>query len=99
VRKGGHTNLRKRLAELERKITFDPIELRMRDGRIETLRGYSGHELFDLFGRAIQEVNAGVELSPDVALIKNSVGGTERGGCMIEMIRALLSEPVSDRSD
>jgi hypothetical protein len=87
-------NLRKRLAELERRFTVDPIELRMRDGRIETLRGYSGHELFDLFGRAIQEVNAGVELSPDVALIKNSVCGTERGGCMIEMIRALLSEPL-----
>jgi len=35
-------NLRKRLAELERKFTSDPIELVMPDGRTEVLRGPVG---------------------------------------------------------
>ena len=96
MRMGQEMNFRKRLAELERKFTPDPIELIMPDGRTEVLRGYTGDGLLHLFGRAMRETNAGVELSPDVALIKKSVTGTESGGCMIELIRSLLSSPVSE---
>lgn len=89
---------RKRLAELERRFTSDPIELIMPDGRTEVLRGCTDDGVLNLFRRAMCEMNAGVELSPDVALIKKSISGNERGGCMIELIRALLCSPVSDQS-
>jgi hypothetical protein len=84
-------SLGKRLAELERKFTSYPMELIMPDGQTALLREYTGEGLLNLFGRAMQEMNAGIELSPDVALIKKSVAGTERGGCMIELVRALSS--------
>jgi hypothetical protein len=71
----------------------------MPDGRTELLPGYTGEGLFNLFGRAVQEMNAGLEFSPDVALIKKSIAGTERGGYMIEVVRALLSSPESESSD
>lgn len=86
---------RKRLAELERKFASDPIELIMPGGQTEVLRGYTGAGLLDLFVRAMRETHAGVELSRDVALIKKAVAGTERGGRMIELVRALISSPVS----
>ena len=96
MRMGQEMNFRKRLAELERKFASDPIELIMPDGRTEVLRGYTGDRLLNLFGRAMCEMNARVDLSPDASLIKKSVAGTESGGCMIELIRSLLSSPVSD---
>ena len=88
-------NFRRRLAELERKFSSEPIELTMPDGQKEVLRGYTNDGLLDLFGRAMREATAGAELSPDVAQIKKSIAGTERGGCMIQLIRALISSSVS----
>jgi hypothetical protein len=57
-------NFRKRLEELERKVTSESIELTMPDGRKEVLRGYTDDGIRDLFRRAMREMNAGANSHP-----------------------------------
>lgn len=45
----------RRLEALEKTCSADPIELLMPDGRVETLYGYTGDSLLDMFRRAMQE--------------------------------------------
>lgn len=82
----------KRLEELERRFVAEPIALEMPDGRTKFPR-YSDSTMFGLLGKAMKELNAGTGLSPEIALIKESVSGTEAGGEMINLCRAILNGP------
>jgi len=83
-----------RLAELERGLQpDDPIILKMPDGSTVKLLVGPGDGLSDLLARSIREMVAGVGFSRDVDTIRRSIGGTERGGHLIELCRALLNSP------
>jgi hypothetical protein len=87
-------SFKKRLAELERGLQRDdPIILKMPDGSTVKLLVGPGDGLSDLLARSIREMVAGVGFSRDVDTIRRSIGGTERGGHLIELCRALLNSP------
>jgi len=88
-------SLERRLAHLERRFHRDPIILKMPDGTTAQIIVGSGDGLLDLFGRSMREMQAGVEFSRDVDIIRRSIGGTEKGGYIIELCRALLNSPVT----
>ena len=88
-------NLEKRLAELERRLRCDPIVLVMPDGSFEKIVVGSGDGLIDLFTRSMQEMEAGGQFSRDVDLVRRSIDGTEKGGHMVELCRALLNSPAT----
>jgi hypothetical protein len=93
-------SLEKRLSNLEQKFHRDVITLEMADGSTETLVIGSGDGLIDLFGRSMWEMQAGTGFSRDVDMVRRSIGGTEKGGHMIELTRALLQSPMaSDEYD
>ena len=87
-------NMQKRLRELEKTFSSTPICLQMPDGSTEMLLGYTGRGLLGLVCKARDEVLAGQGYSPDLDSILRSVSGTEPGGHMIEMARALLQAPA-----
>jgi hypothetical protein len=88
-------SLGKRLVDLERRFHRETIILDMADGSTETIIVGSGEGLIDLFARSIREMEAGIGFSRDVDSIRRSIGGTEEGGYMIELCRALLNSPAS----
>jgi hypothetical protein len=55
----------------------------------------TGDGLIDLFARSMREMEAGIGFSRDVDAIRRSIGGTEEGGSMIELCRALLNSPAN----
>jgi hypothetical protein len=65
-------SLEKRLADLERGFHCDPIILEMPDGSTKTIIVGSGDGLLDLFGRSMQELEAGAGFSRDVDTIRRS---------------------------
>lgn len=84
----------KRLAELERGLhRNEPIILEMADGSTRKLIIGPGDGVRDLLARSMREMVAGVGFSRDVNTIRRSVGGTERGGHLVELCRALLNSP------
>jgi hypothetical protein len=89
-------SLEKRLAHLERKFHRDLIILEMPDGSIEEIIVGSGDGLLDLFGRSMRELRTGDGFSRDVDVIRRSIRGTEKGGYMIELCRALLNSPATE---
>jgi hypothetical protein len=88
-------SLEKRLANLERRFHCDPIILEMPDGSTETIIVGTGDGLIDLFARSMREMEAGIGFSRDINTIRRSIGGTEEGGSMIELCRALLNSPAN----
>jgi hypothetical protein len=97
VNGGKESNMRsfeKRLAELERGLhRDDPIILEMPDGSTGKLIVGPGDVIRDLLARSMREMAAGVGFSRDVDTIRRSIGGTERGGHLVELCRALLNSP------
>jgi|SRR5580693_1312505 hypothetical protein len=88
-------SIARRIKLLENRLQpQDPIELTMPDGRTETLHGYSGDKLLDLFRLAMREEAAGQGYSRDVDLIRRSADGHEPGAHMVELIRSLLNSPA-----
>src|ERR1700675_5078622 len=81
------SRIEKRLTDLERRFHRDVTILLMPDGSEEVIIGFDD----DLFGRAMREMNAGFGFSPDVDMIRRSISGTEKGGQMIDLCRALLN--------
>jgi hypothetical protein len=92
------TSIQKRLMHLERRFQCAPIVLEMPDGSEETITVGSAEGIVALFRQSMQELDAGVEFSRDVDAIRRSIGGTENGGYMIELCRALLNSPASEQS-
>jgi hypothetical protein len=88
-------SLEKRLANLERKFHRNFITLEMPDGTTEQIIVSSGAELLDLVLQATREPAAGVGFSRDADVIRRSVRGTEKGGHMIELARAVLPSPMA----
>jgi hypothetical protein len=88
-------SIQKRLMHLERRLQCDPIVLEMPDGSEKTITVSSADGVVALFGRSMQELEAWVGFSRDVDAIRRSIGGTEKGGYMIELCRALLNSPVT----
>jgi len=41
------------------------------------------------------EMQAGTGFSSDVDVVRRSIGGTEKGGYLIELCRALLNSPAT----
>ena len=81
-------NFGRRLEFLEKKLTSDPILLKMPDGHIERLRGRGDYAL-DLILRASRG-----DRTPEMALIAQSVSSVEpNGGHMLNVIRVILSGP------
>jgi hypothetical protein len=89
------TSIQKRLMHLERRFQCDPIVLEMPDGSERTITVGSADGVVALFRRSMQELEAGVGFSREVDAIRRSIGGTEKGGCMIELCRALMNSPAS----
>lgn len=87
--------IEKRLADLEGSFHRDVIILEMPDGSTETIIVDSGDGLIDLFGRSMREMQTGAGFSRDVDLVRRSIGGTEKGGSMVELCRALLNSPAT----
>lgn len=79
--------LNRRLTQLEKQFSSEPIVLQMPDGRTVTLRGngdYAVRLLGSVFGNP----------TPDLALIAQSTSSTEPGGAhLIDLARALLQGP------
>jgi hypothetical protein len=91
--------IEKRLADLECRFHRDVIILEMPDGSTETIIVGSGDGLIDLFGRSMQEMQAGAGFPRDVDMIRRSIGGTEKGGYMVELCRALLNSPATTEDE
>jgi hypothetical protein len=88
--------LEKRLADLEIRFHRDPIIiLEMPDGSKQELFVRNCDEILDLMKRAMREMEAGIGYSREVDMIRRSIGGTEKGGHMIELCRALLNSPAT----
>ena len=67
----------------------DPVELKMPDGRIETLPGCNDYVL-DLVARTVRG-----DRTPEMELIAQSISSAEPGGGhMIDLVRAFLNGPV-----
>jgi hypothetical protein len=92
-------SLEKRLSCLERRFHCDLIILEMPDGSTEEITIGSGDGLIDLFGRSMREMRAGTGFSSDVDVVRRSIGGTEEGGCIIELCRALLNSPATPEEE
>jgi hypothetical protein len=77
-------HLDRRLRQLERQLSSEPIVLEMPDGRTVTLPGpgdYAVRLLGAVFG----------DLTPELALVAQSISSTEPGGAhLIDLARALL---------
>lgn len=89
------TRIQKRLMHLERRLQCDPIVLEMPDGSENTITVGSLDGVVALFGRSMQELEAGGGFSRDVDAIRRSIGGTEKGGHMVELCRALMNSPAT----
>lgn len=88
-------SLEKRMRELEHKFHRDVVILEMPDGTSEEIIVSSGGGLLDLVLQAAREPGAEVGFSRDVDVIRRSIRGTEKGGHMIELARAVLQSPMA----
>jgi len=78
----------RRLGLLEKRLTSEPVVLRMPDGRMETLRG-RGDFVAELVSRACRG-----ERTPEIELIAQSISSTEPDGAhLVDLARALLNGP------
>jgi hypothetical protein len=87
-------SLEKRIRGLEHKFHRAVVILEMPDGTTEKIVVSSGRGLLDLVLQAASEPEAGVGFSRDVDAIRRSIRGTEKGGHMIELARAVLQSPI-----
>ena len=79
--------LNRRLTQLEKQFSSEPIVLQMPDGRTVTLQG-NGDYAVRLLGAAFGDP------TPDLALVAQSTSSTEPGGAhLIDLARALLQGP------
>ena len=83
--------LEKRLRDLEHKFYREVVILEMPDGTSEEILVSCGGGLLDLVLQAASEPEVGVGFSPEVDAIRRSIRGTEKGGHMIELARAVAS--------
>ncbi len=89
-------NFEKRLAALEKHFApedADPIIFEMADGS-EVRVNYTPGQVQDVVSRAFQESSTDGPYSPDIDLLRRSVRGTEPGGHMLELARAVLVSPT-----
>lgn len=87
--------LEKRLRDLEHKFYREVVILEMPDGTSEEILVSCGGGLLDLVLQAASEPEVGVGFSPEVDAIRRSIRGTEKGGHMIELARAVLQSPMA----
>ena len=84
-------NVRRRLELLERRVTSEPIILKMADGRTERICG-RGDYVLDLFLSSLRG-----DRTPELELIAQSISSTEPGGgYMLDLTRAFLNGPTED---
>jgi len=84
-------NVRRRLELLEKRITSEPIVLKMPGGRTERICGRGDYAL-DLVLRSLSG-----DRTPELELIAQSISSTEPGGGhMVDLARAFLNGPNED---
>ena len=84
-------NVRRRLELLEKRISSEPIILKMPDGRTERICG-RGDYLLDLVMRSVRG-----DRTPELELIAQSISSTEPGGGhMLDLVRTFLNGPQED---